>query len=362
MTKKHVLILCAALVLIATGNFRIGAAQALVSPEAAVAPTITTQPANATVKLGEKATFTVVASGTAPLQYQWYHSFDSPPMPINGATASRYTIPASAEWNGEGVYVIVTNSAGSVQSNNAILTVVDPPVICGQPSSVTVTLPAFVTFNACASGTYPLTCQWNENGHAISGATDCYSYATPEITMADNGAAFTLTAKNFAGSATSKAAILTVKASTPAGAYPIVGNWSGTATTTNPASGTTTSQVVAAFSQTSYSITGTFVYTDDSGIPLYGVGVASLNGLNLYATAGGDPTVGIAGGFSADLLTLHIIAGGAGLMGGSSPDSFDDSVAGGSGTLTLSADHNTLTGTGTDTDGDTIAWRLTREN
>jgi hypothetical protein len=53
---------------------------------AATAPTITTQPTNETVTVGQTATFTVVAAGTAPLSYQWYQ---------NGATvgsnSSTYT-------------------------------------------------------------------------------------------------------------------------------------------------------------------------------------------------------------------------------------------------------------------------------
>ena len=67
--------------------------------------------------------------------------------------------------------------------------------------------------------------------------------------------------------------------------------------------------------------------------------------MNLYVVAGGDDGTGaIAGGFSANLLTLNLNGG-----GGSG-----DGAESGSATLTLSADHNTLTGTGTDTNGDTI--------
>src|SRR5207253_8151300 len=51
---------------------------------AAVAPTITTQPVNQTVTAGQTATFAVVASGTAPLSYQWKKNGAS----IAGATRS----------------------------------------------------------------------------------------------------------------------------------------------------------------------------------------------------------------------------------------------------------------------------------
>ena len=331
----------------------------ITSSAAAVAPSITTQPANATVKLGATASFTVVASGTAPLSYQWYKNSNI----INGATSSKYTTPSTTDAdNGSYFTVTVTNSAGGTpQTNPAYLSVVDPPIIEEQPSSETVTVPGVADFNAGAYASQPLTCQWYKNGHPIAGANECYEYITEEVTTADNGAAFTVvfteTVNGVAISTASRAAILTVKGSTTSGTYPIVGNWSGTATIIDAQSNKTTTQATAAFSQTSYSITGTVVYTDENGIPSYGTTVASLNGQNVYVVTGSDPTVNIAGGFSANLLTLNIIAAGATAGDGSDPET----GGGGSGTLTVSADHKSLTGNGTDTDGDTFTWNLTRE-
>lgn len=84
------------------------------------APYITTQPSNQSVALGQTATFTVVASGTAPLSYQWRKSGSD----ITGATSSSYTTPATTTSdNGETFDVVVSNSAGSATSNAATLTV-----------------------------------------------------------------------------------------------------------------------------------------------------------------------------------------------------------------------------------------------
>src|SRR5207244_9991606 len=58
---------------------------------AAVASAITTQPANQTVTAGQTATFTVVATGTAPLSYQWQKNGAN----LAGATSSSYTTPAT---------------------------------------------------------------------------------------------------------------------------------------------------------------------------------------------------------------------------------------------------------------------------
>jgi hypothetical protein len=55
-------------------------------------PTITTQPANQTVTVAQTATFSVTATGTAPLSYQWPKGTTS----IPGATAASYTTPRTA--------------------------------------------------------------------------------------------------------------------------------------------------------------------------------------------------------------------------------------------------------------------------
>src|SRR5204863_6946333 len=51
-------------------------------------PSIVTQPASQTVAANGSATFTVVATGTAPLTYQWRFNTTN----INGATSSSLTL------------------------------------------------------------------------------------------------------------------------------------------------------------------------------------------------------------------------------------------------------------------------------
>src|SRR3974377_2405623 len=136
-----------------------------------VAPTITTQPANQTVTAGQTATFTVAASGTAPLSYQWEKNGVS----IIGATSSSYTTPATTSVdNGATFVAVVSNSAGNITSNAATLTVnaaAVPPTIVTQPMSQTVTVGQTATFTVVASGAVPLSYQWQKNGGANSGAT-----------------------------------------------------------------------------------------------------------------------------------------------------------------------------------------------
>jgi hypothetical protein len=83
-------------------------------------PTITTQPASETVTAGQTATFTVVASGTAPLNYQWQKNGAN----ISGATSASYTTPATTTADSGSTFdVVVSNTAGSVTSSTATLTV-----------------------------------------------------------------------------------------------------------------------------------------------------------------------------------------------------------------------------------------------
>ncbi len=87
-------------------------------------PSITSQPANQSVTVGQTATFTVVASGTVPLSYQWQKNSSN----INGANAATYTTPATVIGdNGSTYRCVVTNSVTSVTSNAATLTVTSAP-------------------------------------------------------------------------------------------------------------------------------------------------------------------------------------------------------------------------------------------
>jgi hypothetical protein len=149
----------------------------------------------------------VKATGTAPLSYQWRKNGAN----IAGATSASYTTPATtAADNGTLFSVVVSNSAGSVTSNNATLTVKTPPTITTQPANKTVKVGQTAKFSVTATGTKPLSYQWRKNGVNIAGATST-SYTTPATTSADNGALFSVIVTNSIGSVTSNNATLTVK-------------------------------------------------------------------------------------------------------------------------------------------------------
>jgi glucose/arabinose dehydrogenase len=89
------------------------------------APVITSHPAGKTVAVGQPVTFSVSASGAAPLTYQWQRNG----VDIPGATASSYRIGSAAlADNGARFRVRVTNRSGSAVSNPATLRVLDNAV------------------------------------------------------------------------------------------------------------------------------------------------------------------------------------------------------------------------------------------
>ena len=108
------------------GSWSFTADTAPITPPSGTA-SITTQPGNATVKVGETASFTIAASGT-DLTYQWQIDRNDGKgwVNIDGATATSYTTSTvNISCNGFKYKCVVSNSAGNVESNSATLTVQD---------------------------------------------------------------------------------------------------------------------------------------------------------------------------------------------------------------------------------------------
>src|SRR5882762_7484201 len=129
-----------------------------------VPPSLSVQPANAAVNAGQTATFVTSATGTSPISYQWRKNGAS----IPGGMASSYTTPATTlADNGAKFDVVVSNSAGSVTSSPATLTVSPAsmaPTITMQPVNQTVITGQTATFTVTAIGASPLSYQWRKKG------------------------------------------------------------------------------------------------------------------------------------------------------------------------------------------------------
>jgi hypothetical protein len=168
-----------------------------------IPPTITSQPQSQSVNPGSTVTFTVVATGSIPLSYQWRFNGSN----LSGATGSSYT-RSNVQTNDAGNYsVIVSNAAGTVTSADAALIVHTPPVITSQPQSQTVIAGQSTTFSVGATGS-GLAYQWQHQGTNIPGATaSTYSRANAQPV---HGGSYTVVITNSLGGVTSAPAVLTV--------------------------------------------------------------------------------------------------------------------------------------------------------
>jgi hypothetical protein len=151
-------------------------------------PFITTQPTNQTITISNAVTFAVLAGGSAPLGYQWYFNGTN----ILNATNATLTINSVTPALAGNYSVLVYNSAGTIISSNALLTVFIPPAppsILAQTPSQVVLVSNAATFTVTASGTDPKNYFWSRNNRANSGATNL-SYTLPSAQLTDSGSKF----------------------------------------------------------------------------------------------------------------------------------------------------------------------------
>jgi hypothetical protein len=180
-----------------------------------VPPSFTSQPSKSLATVGSPVSFTVGASGTEPLAYQW--RLDG--APIGGATAATLTL-ANVRMSDAGTYsVVASNPAGSTTSAGAVLTVsaaAFAPIFQYQPSPTAITVGGTATLSVGVVGSPPITYQWSKGGAEIPGATSSsLTFAT--VALTDAGA-YTVKITDPAGSVTSSSAALTVS---PAGGPPV---------------------------------------------------------------------------------------------------------------------------------------------
>jgi len=83
------------------------------------APAITKQPTNVSANSNATATFSVTATGDAPLSYSWQKNG----VVISGANASTYSVTATSGLNGAKFRCVVSNAKGTVISEEGVLTI-----------------------------------------------------------------------------------------------------------------------------------------------------------------------------------------------------------------------------------------------
>jgi len=177
-----------------------------------VAPAFTSQPVSKSAAVGTTVSFAVAATGSPTPSIVWKKDG----IALSGATGATLTLP-SVTTSDAGTYTAVaTNSAGTVVSSAASLTITGiAPSITTQPASQAVNVGSTVSFNVVATGTPAPTYQWRKSGTAILGAT------APTLTFASvstaDAADYSVVVSNSAGSVTSAIATLTVSTSGTSG-------------------------------------------------------------------------------------------------------------------------------------------------
>ena len=191
----------------------VGSASLLVNPKTV----INTHPSSQTRPAGSGVTFTVNASGTGAISYQWYRDFS----PIFGETGNKIDITNLSPAAEATYFVIARSTCGSATSNAANLTVTVPaPTITANPTAVLRQCAgSSATLSVTATGYGTLNYQWKKNNVNISGANNS-SLSLSNISSADAGN-YTVVVSNLGGSVTSAGTSVSIKAATTIVSQPV---------------------------------------------------------------------------------------------------------------------------------------------
>jgi len=194
---------------VALSNGRAQASSGPATLTVIVKPRITSDPQSVTVTEGGPAVFTVTATGTPPLSYQWRRG----DVALSGETAASLAFPAVtyAAHDGAVLDVVVTNAAGNATSAAATLHVLPVVTVTAPPQDLTVNEGRPATFSVTATSALPLTYRWQVNAVDVAGAT-ASSYTTPSTTALDDGSLFSVRLSNGGAPVTAGPARLTVRA------------------------------------------------------------------------------------------------------------------------------------------------------
>ncbi|HEX5218170.1 MAG TPA: immunoglobulin domain-containing protein [Verrucomicrobiae bacterium] len=176
---------------------------------------IVESPPDLSLPYTSNGTFSVVASGHAPLGYRWFFNGFEIGSSARFSSVTNDTLSISnAQFADIGNYsVLVSNAFGLVRSSSAMLTVVSPPIITFQPVGRTVVAGTNITLNAAATGTPPLSCRWLFNGTPIPGAVGT-SLSLSNVQPSQSGN-YSLLVSNVYGVTESSNALVTVLESSP---------------------------------------------------------------------------------------------------------------------------------------------------
>jgi len=184
-------------------------------------PIIIADPQSRTNNAGTVASFAVTVAGSDPLSFQWWKNGTEllvDGVNLGGATSPTLWLTNVTKAN-EGTYsCVITNLAGSTNSAEATLVVIDP-AISTQPFNSTNIVGDRQTFSVTARGTAPFAYQWQQDDSDVLDATNSFMLFTG--ISASNAGNYTVVVSNSFGAITSSVAALTIL-STPSNH---IGQW-----------------------------------------------------------------------------------------------------------------------------------------
>lgn len=145
-------------------------------------PTVTAAQTGMTAGLtacdGDLVTFTAVATGTAPLSFQWFRDG----VAIEDGTAATLSVAANAG-NAGAFTVRVTNDCGSTLSAPATLQLATPVAIASNPADAVQCAGETTTLSVAVEGTGPFTYEWFHNGTPLTTNAPALQVTTSEATI-----------------------------------------------------------------------------------------------------------------------------------------------------------------------------------
>ena len=182
-------------------------------------PGIVTHPAPKLINAGATTTLSVTASGSGPINYQWYEGASGTTTTPVGTNSDTFTTPALSATKSYWVRVTSTcNGSASVNSNAAAVTVCAPPGFATQPASKTIATGSATTLTVTASGSGPFSYQWYEGTSGTTTTpvgTNDSSYTTPALTANKSYWVRVTSTCNGSASVNSNTATITMTCATP---------------------------------------------------------------------------------------------------------------------------------------------------
>ncbi|MBT6462332.1 MAG: SUMF1/EgtB/PvdO family nonheme iron enzyme [Opitutae bacterium] len=164
-------------------------------------PAITLQPAHQAVATGASATFTIEATGKPDPTYTWQRQDNRNWKNIEGETLATLTLSSTALSDATNYRVLVSNSAGKVNSKTARLKVLDPPVFTSQPTDILFATGSNGSIQLNVTGSKSLRFKWFKDGSEIPKATKSKLTLKKVSATRDNGT-YQVEVENGAGKVT----------------------------------------------------------------------------------------------------------------------------------------------------------------